>query len=200
MLQAFTHITGIAGIALFLANFAPDAANVSLAALQPQTATAAGGSGPVNRALKGDRSPIVQPIPRPTAVSSIELVGVSQTTVILRDRFGQVLYRSDPLTNTTVASKDADIPSITVKEAPQSPTVTRSAPERSVRKGWRTKANGAFLRVAKGSSARLSTMSFAGCRACVSRWPKVDTNRRSHPTRAEIERNEAATSPSRTIE
>jgi hypothetical protein len=139
MLQAFTHITGIAGIALFLANFAPDAANVSLAALQPQTATAAGGSGPVNRALKGDRSPIVQPILRPTAVSSIELVGVSQTTVILRDRFGQVLYRSDPLTNTTVASKDADIPSITVKEAPQSPTVTRSAPERERKEGLEDK-------------------------------------------------------------
>lgn len=130
MLQAFTHVTGIAGVALFLANFAPDAVTASLAALQPQTAIAAGGSSPINRELKADRAAAAQPSPRPAAVSSVELVGVSQTTVILRDRFGQILYRSDPLTNTTLASKNADIPSITVKETPQSPTATRSAPER----------------------------------------------------------------------
>jgi hypothetical protein len=128
MSQAFTHLVGIAGLALFLANFAPDALSASIAAFQPQTSAAADEASPVNRALKADRAPMAQPSPRPTAVSSIELVGVSQTTVILRDRLGQVLYRSDPLTNTTVASKNADIPSITVKETLESPTVTRSAP------------------------------------------------------------------------
>ena len=128
MHQAFAHLTGIAGLALFLANFVPDALNASVAAFLPQHAAAAGSPTPVNRALKADRSASSRPTPRPAAVSSVEVVGVSETTLILRDRLGNVLYRSDPLTNTTLVSKDADIPSITVKEAIRSPTVTRQAP------------------------------------------------------------------------
>src|SRR5689334_4862571 len=134
MFQAFTHLTGIAGIALFLANFAPDAVNASLGAFQSQQAAPADFSS-VNRALKADRLATAKPSPTPAVVSSVELVGVSQATVILRDRFGQVLYRSDPLTNTTLASKDADIPSVTVKETSRSPTVTRPAPAPERREG-----------------------------------------------------------------
>jgi len=132
MFQAFTHLTGIAGVALFLANFAPDAVDASLAAFQSRNTSTRTDASSVERTLKADRLPIAQPSPAPAVVSSVELVGVSQTTIILRDRFGQILYRSDPLTNTTLASKDADIPSITLKETPQSPTATRplQAPER----------------------------------------------------------------------
>ncbi len=139
MSQAFTHLVAIGGLALFLANFAPDALSASIAAFQPQTAATADDSSPVNRALKVDRSPMAQPSPRPTAVSSIELVGVSQTTVVLRDRLGQVLYRSDPLTSTTMASKNADIPSITMEETPQSPIITRSVPVPESKEGLENK-------------------------------------------------------------
>ena len=58
-------------------------------------------------------------------VTSVELVGLSETTVILKDRSGHVLYRSDPQTNTTVVARDADIPvlTVTVKEKDDSSVV-----------------------------------------------------------------------------
>jgi hypothetical protein len=60
--------------------------------------------------------------PRAT-VSTVELVGVSQTTVILRDRDGAVLFKTDPLTNTTLVMKNAELPVVTLKEEATSPVV-----------------------------------------------------------------------------
>ena len=123
MPQPFTQMIGLAGLALFLANFAPDAVSASIAALQPRPASADVGS--VERSLKADRAPIRRPGSRPTAVSSVELVGADQAAIVLRDRLGQILYRSDPLTNTTEVAKNADIPSVNLKDLPQGPVPTR---------------------------------------------------------------------------
>ena len=123
MPQPFTQMIGLAGLALFLANFAPDAVNASISALQQQNPSA--GVGSVDRSIKTDRAPIRRPGSRPTVASSVEIIGDRQTTVVLRDRSGQVLYRSDALTSTTVVSKNADIPNVNYKDLPPSPTATK---------------------------------------------------------------------------
>ena len=73
-------------------------------------------------AVKGDRLPIPRASSnRPSTVSIIEVVGLSQATVVFRDRDGQVLYRSDPLTNTTDVAKNVDLPVVTLQEHPVAP-------------------------------------------------------------------------------
>lgn len=139
MSQAFTYFAGITGVALFLANFAPDAFSASNAALH-ETASLTSVSDPVQRARKGDRLPIARPSPRLVAVSAVEVAGEDQTAVVLRDRSGQVLYRSDLLTMTTEVSKNADIPSITVREASQVPTKSQPEPVPERKEGLDDKA------------------------------------------------------------
>jgi hypothetical protein len=43
--------------------------------------------------------------------------------VVLRDAAGRVLYRSDPVTNTTIMARDVQLPIVTVKPEPVSPAV-----------------------------------------------------------------------------
>jgi hypothetical protein len=116
MIGAPATLIGMAGTALLVASLAP---------------AAIGGRPPGGEAVfaatpsaKGDR--LAAPVAKERAsVSSVELVGISNTTVILRDRNGLVLFRSDPLTNTTLVTKDADLPVVTLKEEGTSPVVQR---------------------------------------------------------------------------
>ena len=123
MPQPFTQMIGLVGLSLFLANFAPDAVSASIAALQPRAASP--DIVAADQSLKADRAPVQRKGSRSTAVSSIELAGIGQVTVVFRDRVGQIVYRSDPLTSTTVVSKNADIPNVNIGEIPQSPTATQ---------------------------------------------------------------------------
>ena len=122
MIGAPATLIGMAGTAVLLASLAPAAVG------EPSVK---GGSAPaVTQSLKGDRvaTPVV---PKSRAsVSSVELVGVSNATVILRDRDGTILFRSDPLTNTTLVAKDADLPVVTLKEQGTSPVVQQPIPSR----------------------------------------------------------------------
>ncbi len=130
MVQAFTHLAGAAGMVLLLANFAPEALSRPLAALWTQPASeglAADGADIANRARKGDRLTARRSVARAVPVASIELVGPSQTTVILRDRLGQVAYQSDAETGTTLVARDADVPSVTAAEAAQAGILPRRA-------------------------------------------------------------------------
>jgi hypothetical protein len=122
MPQPFTQMIGLVGLSLFLANFAPDAVDASIAALQPRAASP---DFAADQSLKADRVPVQRKGSRSTAVSSVELAGVGQVAVIFRDRVGQIVYRSDPLISTTVVSKNADIPNLNIQEIPQSPTATQ---------------------------------------------------------------------------
>jgi hypothetical protein len=77
----------------------------------------------VDRSAKGDRlmpRPTESPVPAPV-VSSVELIGLSNTTIIYRDRSGSVLFRSDPITNTTIVVKNVALPVVTVRAMPKSP-------------------------------------------------------------------------------
>ena len=51
-------------------------------------------------------------------VTHVELIGPKGTVVEFRDPKGQLVYRSDPVTNTTMVAKNTVIPSFTVLERP----------------------------------------------------------------------------------
>ena len=74
---------------------------------------------------RGDR--IAMPVRAPIAygdldpaavVSHVELIGPKGTVVEFRDPRGKIVFRSDPLSNTTVVARDAIIPSFTSREKP----------------------------------------------------------------------------------
>lgn len=72
---------------------------------------------------KGDRLSGVRSVDHLISVSIVEVVGISQATVILRSGDGEVLYRSDPRSGITAVSKNIDLPILTMKEEDRSPTV-----------------------------------------------------------------------------
>lgn len=128
MFQPVSVLLGVTGAAVLLVNLAHSALDGPSPAARPafQSSTS------VNTSSKSDRPMPARPAQDVSAVSSVELVGVTNTTVILRDRMGNVLYRSDALTNTTVVSKNADIPTVTVKQAADSPVVQKPAPAKQI--------------------------------------------------------------------
>jgi hypothetical protein len=90
-----------------------------------QSSGAAGSTATtINRAAKGDRlaAPVSQAEKK--QVASIEVVGVNDAAIIYRDRDGNILYRTDPLTNTTVVAKGVKLPDITVRQDAGSSTTS----------------------------------------------------------------------------
>ncbi|MDR3374375.1 MAG: hypothetical protein P4L98_11665 [Ancalomicrobiaceae bacterium] len=73
--------------------------------------------------MRSDRlAPAIKPpitfgdIDPASVVSHVELIGPKGTIVEFRDPAGKLVYRSDPVTNTTIVAKNTVIPSFTVKE------------------------------------------------------------------------------------
>jgi|tagenome__1003787_1003787.scaffolds.fasta_scaffold20524155_1 hypothetical protein len=122
MIGAPAILTVTVGTAVFLASFAP--------AFVSDRPTGRSDSIALAETHRGDRVAAPLAAKERALVSSVELVGVSNATVILRDRNGAILFRSDPLTNTTLVTKDADLPVVTVKEESTSPVVQRPIPAR----------------------------------------------------------------------
>lgn len=52
------------------------------------------------------------------SISTVEVVGVSDAAIVYRDRDGNLLYRSDPLSNATLITKGVVLPEVTVREVP----------------------------------------------------------------------------------
>lgn len=78
-------------------------------------------------AAKGDRLDRARPATERIPVAVVEVVGVSQVAVVLRSRAGEVLYSSDPVSNTTVVTKNVDLPVVTLSETASGP-VAQSRP------------------------------------------------------------------------
>lgn len=112
-------LVGLAGVFFVAGSFVPASFNMSHQAQSEVLSDAA----PPHRTstLKGDRMMAPVPSANPAAVSIVELVGVAQATVILRDRDGKVLYKSDPRSGTTIYARDTDLPVVTLKENVQTP-------------------------------------------------------------------------------
>lgn len=118
MFRTPVTLAGLAG-ALFLAGgFVP--ATFSMASLAQSEALFHEAS-PRQIAVKGDRMAGPLPVDNPAKVSTVELIGVSQATVILRDSNGQVLYQSDPRSGVTTFARNTDLPIVTLKDEVQRP-------------------------------------------------------------------------------
>jgi hypothetical protein len=68
------------------------------------------------RSHKSDRLASRVVSQRKATVTAIEVVGLSHTAIVYRDRDGRVLFRSDPLSNVTLVVKDVALPQVTIRD------------------------------------------------------------------------------------
>ena len=120
MFRTPVALVGLAGVFFIAGSFAPASFNMSPEAQSEVLANAAM-PWHMNTSTKGDRITAPVPSAAPTTVSIVELVGVTEAMVILRDRDGKVLYKSDPRLGTTIYARDTDLPVVTLKEDLQTP-------------------------------------------------------------------------------
>lgn len=122
-------LVGLAGVFFVAGSFVPASFNMSD---QAQSEVLAGTELPqrMEAPTKGDRMMAPVPSPNPATVSIVELVGVAQATVILRDRDGKVLYKSDPHAGTTIYARDTDLPVVTLKEEVKAPAAQHPVNQR----------------------------------------------------------------------
>jgi hypothetical protein len=86
-----------------------------------------GPSGPaVARAAKAAPLAPTRAAPRQTA-ATVEVVGLDGAVVILRSRDGAVLYRADATAGTTLVVRNADLPTVTLRQR-EGETVTSQDP------------------------------------------------------------------------
>jgi hypothetical protein len=87
---------------------------------------------PATVSRKGDLLKSRSATEQTETVSTIELVGLRDATIVLvRDAGGQVLYRSDPMNGVTVVSKGVVLPQVTIRETDQASP--RNEPAEAVR-------------------------------------------------------------------
>jgi hypothetical protein len=89
----------------------------------------------IDRTRKGDRLEPSRPADEraKAKVAIVEVVGVRDTAIVYRDREGRILFRTDPVANVTVVTKDVRLPHVTVREdtaAPQQKTPVKTLEER----------------------------------------------------------------------
>ncbi len=122
-------LIGMAGVVFLAGSFTTASLGIaSFAKTDDLPAPVQAASATISRA-KGDRLNAPLPGPRAT-ISTVELVGVTQATVILRDQNGEVLYRADPQAGITVFAKNTDLPVLTLKEETYAPMVQHPAAPR----------------------------------------------------------------------
>jgi len=114
MFRTPVALVGLAGVFFVAGSFAPDILSMSPLAQSDTLRPAMAAS------TKGDRVAGPVRIGNPTSVSIVEVVGVTDAAVILRDRDGQVLYKSDPRTGVTTFARNTELPVLTLKEELQS--------------------------------------------------------------------------------
>jgi len=120
MFRTPVALVGLAGVFFVAGGFVPALSTLVLQG-QPDLLAGAARSEVMSASTKGDRMAVPAPSAQPSTVSIVELVGISQATVILRDRDGRVLYKSDPRSGVTTLARDTDLPVVTLKEEMQAP-------------------------------------------------------------------------------
>lgn len=119
MFRTSALVIGLAGAAFLGGSLAPSVFSVA--------SFARSGAHPSPLALqqvagaKADRVAAPVPAAELETVTTVELVGISKATVILRDRNGLVLYKSDPRSGATTFLKNTDLPVVTLKEETRRP-------------------------------------------------------------------------------
>lgn len=123
------------------------------AAILPAKAEA----GPsVDRTGKADKLPVLAGDSTRTKIKSVEVIGLTDASIVYRDRDGNILFRTDPLANVTVVSKNVELPEVTIRESEEAQVeripVEEAAPD--------TRPHGcesAFARPAPESLTRMSS-------------------------------------------
>jgi hypothetical protein len=134
MFRTPATVIGLAGAAFLAGSLAPDAFSIATFARSDPASLHGASRQQVVASAKADRAAAPVPVGDRPTVSTVELVGIAQATVILRDRDGRVLYKSDPQAGATTFTKNADLPLVTLKEetrgpAEQHPVVRREGSE-----------------------------------------------------------------------
>lgn len=70
----------------------------------------------VNREGKGDKLPVNGAAQTHNEIKSVEVIGLRGAAIVYRDRSGNVLFRTDPLANVTVVTKNVELPEVTIRE------------------------------------------------------------------------------------
>jgi hypothetical protein len=70
----------------------------------------------INRVSKTDALPKVANTDAPKRITTVEVVGVEDAAIVYRDRNGNVLFKTDPLSNVTVVTKGVVLPEVTIRE------------------------------------------------------------------------------------
>lgn len=70
----------------------------------------------INRSNKGDALPAVASTQPPKRITTVEVVGIEDAAIIYRDRQGNILFKTDPVSNVTVVTKGVVLPEVTVRE------------------------------------------------------------------------------------
>lgn len=85
--------------------------------LASETAASAPTQGTqINRGNKGDALPKVANNETPKRITTVEVVGVEDAAIVYRDRDGNVLFKTDPVSNVTVVTKGVVLPEVTIRE------------------------------------------------------------------------------------
>lgn len=70
----------------------------------------------INRNNKSDAMPKVANTAAPRRITSVEVVGLEDAAIVYRDRDGNILFRTDPVSNVTVVTKGVVLPEVTIRE------------------------------------------------------------------------------------
>jgi hypothetical protein len=70
----------------------------------------------VNRAVKRDRGAISKVVRPAASIATVEVIGVRDAAIVTRDRDGRELFRTDPLNNVTIVTKNLNLPEVTVRQ------------------------------------------------------------------------------------
>lgn len=73
-------------------------------------------SAQINRNNKSDAMPKAANTEAPRRITSVEVVGVEDAAIIYRDRDGNILFKTDPVSNVTVVTKGVVLPEVTIRE------------------------------------------------------------------------------------
>jgi hypothetical protein len=113
----------------------------------------------VNREAKADMLPVnPAAAPRANRISVIEVIGVSDAAVVYRDRGGQLLFKTDPLSNMTVIAKNTVLPEVTVRESDTSEVIPVPVEPKQNPAAVREVPNGAAeRRIPEGCESSFST-------------------------------------------
>jgi hypothetical protein len=109
--------TGIAGAlaAGALLTTALVSAHINPSATQGAS-TAPTQSMQINRNNKTDALPAAANISAPKRITAVEVVGVEDAAIVYRDRDGNLLFKTDPVSNVTIVTKGVVLPEVTIRE------------------------------------------------------------------------------------